>query len=105
MADSGALRQRRSKMHKAGNHSLCRSTCPESGKTGPFSVPDGAIQPVGDPVAALRDLAGILTGAYRADPGNAQLARELRMTLQALMVPKDAVDGELAALFAEFAGT
>jgi hypothetical protein len=58
--------------------------------------------PVDDPVAELRRLAGQLAQAYRTEPGNALLARELRMTLQALMgAAPDVVDSELADFFAE----
>ena len=61
-----------------------------------------AAAPVDDPVAALRELAGQLVAACRADPGNATLARELRMTLQALRGPGDGMDGELAEFLAGF---
>lgn len=44
-------------------------------------APSGA--PV-DPRASLEALAARLEAAHEADPGNAMLARELRMTLQAL---------------------
>jgi len=37
-----------------------------------------------DPAQALRDLAARLLQAYAADPGNANLAREARMTLLAI---------------------
>jgi hypothetical protein len=50
----------------------------------------------------MRLLAAQLAQAYRADPGNANLARELRMTLQALMGPGEAVDSDLAEMFAAF---
>ncbi len=55
-----------------------------------MAMPPAAPPParVDDPVAELRQLAAQLAGAYRADPGNALLARELRMTLQALMPQK-----------------
>jgi hypothetical protein len=39
-----------------------------------------------------------LAAAYEASPGDAMLARELRMTLQALAPAEKAVDGELAEL-------
>lgn len=57
-------------------------------------------------MAALRQLAAQLTWAYSVDPGNALLARELRMTLQAL-VPQKAgnSDDDLSELFAEFSGS
>lgn len=57
---------------------------------------------VDDPMADMRRVAGHLVRAYLADPGNASLAREARMTLQALMGPGETVDGELAELFAAF---
>ena len=54
----------------------------------------------------MRQLAAQLARAYRIEPGNALLARELRMTLQALMPkPGRQADGELEALFAEFSAT
>ena len=57
---------------------------------------------VTDPVAEMRQLAGLLAQAYRGDPGNALLARELRMTLQALVSGGGpSVDGELEDLLAE----
>ena len=98
MADSGALRVRRSRMHKAGDHSLCvrcaviRADMP---------VPEG-VAPVADAEAELRALAGTLAVAYRAQPDNALLARELRMTLQALLPAAGGktLEGELDDLFA-----
>lgn len=64
-------------------------------------VPLGG-QPVDDARSALRLLAGQLQAAYAREPGNALLARELRMTLQAL-VPSGGGprDDELDELFAE----
>jgi len=109
VADSGAVRQQRSKAHKAGDHRYCRSTCPESGKFGAFSVatepetnPGQPADQVADPTAEMRELAARLAAAHRTEPGNALLARELRMTLQALM-PQGGVkpDDDLAGLFAE----
>jgi hypothetical protein len=38
-----------------------------------------------DPVAELRALAGRLAATYSTDRGNTAIARELRLTLQALM--------------------
>ena len=95
MADSDALRMRRSRRHKAGDHSLCRRC---SVLRADPEVTAAAV-PVTDAVAGLQLLAGQLTAAYGADTGNALLARELRMTLQALMQGKP--DDELARLFAE----
>ena len=98
MADSGALRVRRTRAHKAGDHSLCRRCAVVK----PAVVPD---LPVGsgevtDAPLELRQLAWRMAEAHRADPGNAILGRELRMTLQAL-IPKgeEKPDADLTGLF------
>ena len=104
MADSGSLRVRRHRLHAAGDHSLCKRCA--AVRTGLPAV-EGREIPVDD-TGKMRWLAASLVEAYRADPGNALLARELRMTLQALMGRGDGPEGrdhELDALFAEFAGT
>jgi hypothetical protein len=102
LADPAALRTRRYRLHQAGDHSLCKGCAVL--RAGPAAA-EGAAQ-VTDPVAGLRLLAGQLTAAYQAEPGNALLARELRMTLQALMPQKGSTtDDELAGLFAEFGAT
>lgn len=86
-------------MHRAGDHSLC-VRCAVL-RAGP-EVAARAV-PVTDPALGLRVLAGQLTAAYGIDPGNALLARELRMTLQALMSGSGGqrADDGLKALFAE----
>lgn len=91
MADSGAVRQARYKAHKAGDHSGCRHPRP-------VVVPladrgDGLGL---DPVGELRALAAGLMAAWRADPGNAVLAREARATL--LCIPAEEPDDVLAEL-------
>jgi hypothetical protein len=98
VADPGALRQRRSRAHKAGDHSLCVRCAVQRAEV---PVPDGAA-PVSDAEAELRALAGTLAVAYRAQPENALLARELRMTLQALLPAAggSGVDSELEEFFA-----
>lgn len=103
MADSGALRVRRARAHKAGDHSLCRRCAAVRGDAAPAL---SALPPAGpvaklDPAAELRELAAELHAAYRADTSNAVLARELRATLVALM-PKDAgkANAALGKLFA-----
>ena len=97
MADSDALRSRRKRAHAAGDHSLCKRCAV---RRMPIA-PEGR-DPPADDLGKLRWLAGQLAEAYRADPGNALLARELRMTLQALMPQKGGqADDELAGLFAE----
>lgn len=97
MADSGALRVRRTRAHKAGDHSLCRNCAALKLAAAPVDV-----APVEDPLAEMRRLAGRVVAAHEKDPGNANLAREARMTLQALMAPGEAVDGELAEFLAGF---
>lgn len=97
LADSGALRVRRARAHKAGDHSLCVRCAAVKAR------PENA-GPVDDPMREMRLLAGQLAAACRVEPGNASLARELRMTLQVLMNPGGTVDGELAEFLAGFSG-
>jgi hypothetical protein len=84
MADSSALRSRRSRAHAAGDCSLCRH--------GPRSVvavlPVAGDAPV-DPRVSLEGLAARLEAAHKEDPGNALVARELRATLLALSAADD----------------
>ena len=96
MADSDAVRSRRYRLHRAGNHSLCR----DCGHRPPLQAAGGDVQevPEVDPAAGMARLAATLAEAYEASPGDAMLARELRMTLQALAPAEKAVDGELAEL-------
>ena len=101
MADSGSLRTRRYRAHRAGDHSLCKHCAALRGVAAAPPAQEGRDLPADD-LGKLRWLAGQLAEAYRADPGNALLARELRMTLQALMPQKGGnADDELAGLFAE----
>ena len=102
MADSDALRSRRKRAHAAGDHSLCKR-CVVLRRL-PIAPEAGDLP--ADDLGKLRWLAGHLAGAYAADPGNALLARELRMTLQALMPQKGGnADDDLAGLFAELGAT
>ena len=97
MADSGALRVRRSRAHKAGDHSLCRR-CAAVRQSLPDGTPDLPAAPGGevtDAPAEMRRLAFRLAVAHEADPANAMVARELRMTLQALGAKADDGLGEL----------
>jgi hypothetical protein len=104
LADSGALRVRRARAHKAGDHSLCRRCAAVQG--GParpqvFSIaPAPAPGPVLDPAAEMRRLASRMALAHEADPSNAVLGAELRKTLLELM-PKNAgkPDADLTGLF------
>lgn len=104
MADSGALRVRRARAHKAGDHSLCRRCAVVHGETGPsqaiVAVPQLPDSPPLDAAAEMRRLAARLARAHETDPANSLLARELRMTLAELM-PKGAEkpDADLTGLF------
>lgn len=85
VADSDALRSRRKRAHKRGDHSLCRHQpgCPVL----PLAVlPDPDAGEL-DPRDELVNLAAMLIVAYRADPGNANLAKELRATLLSIPPP------------------
>jgi hypothetical protein len=82
MADSGAMRTARYKRHKAGDHSMCRHLQDYAPR--PVVLPAAGGQDL-DPVAELRQLAADALADYRANPGNAALVREARLTLQALM--------------------
>jgi hypothetical protein len=100
VADSDALRVRRSRAHKAGDHSLCRR-CPAV-KPALASFPPGLqTAEVADAEAELRRLAARLVAAHEHEPSNAILARELRMTLEALMAAADTEkpDADLTGLF------
>lgn len=50
----------------------------------------------------MAGLAASLRAAYEADPGNASLAREYRMTLQALSPGGQQIDPELAEFLRGF---
>jgi cytochrome c-type biogenesis protein CcmH/NrfF len=53
-----------------------------------------------DPVAEMRQLAARLAQAHEAEPSNAPVARELRMTLAELMPKgKPEQDADLTGLF------
>ena len=94
MADSGALRVRRSRAHKAGDHSLCRN-CAALKLAAPVAVGE-----VTDAAAEMRQLAARMAEAHRADPGNAILGAELRKTLLELMPKANGnADADLTGLF------
>ena len=104
LADSGALRVRRARAHKAGDHSLCRRCAAVRGEAGvPETVtllgrpPD---VPELDPAAEMRRLAARLASAHESDPSNAIVAAELRKTLLELMPKgKPDADADLTGLF------
>ena len=95
MADSEALRARRSRRHKAGDHSLCRGNCATLKLAAPATVGE-----VTDARAELRQLAYRMAEAHRGDPGNAILGAELRKTLLELMPKANGnADADLTGLF------
>jgi hypothetical protein len=99
MADDGATRTRRWKLHKQGDHSECRHC---DARRALAAVP-AASAPAAtgmDPAASLRALAQRLERAHEDDPGNALLARELRVTLQAIGAPDEGGGGELGEFLA-----
>jgi hypothetical protein len=101
MADSGATRTRRWKLHKAGNHSECRDCDALRGAVTARLPGDGLEGPV-DPQASLEAQARRLEAACEESPGNAALEKELRATLLVLRVPGETADSEAAAFLAEF---
>jgi hypothetical protein len=101
MADSGAVRTRRWKAHKQGDHHLC-TNC--DALRAPVTVPasgDTAGGPV-DAQAALERQARRLEAACEEQPGNAALEKTLTATLMVLRGAGEDVDRELAAFDAEF---
>lgn len=106
MADSEALRSRRKRAHKAGDHSMCRR-CPVVRPSPVTRVPDlpavagAAAGEVTDAAAEMRQLAWRMAEAHRRDPANAILGRELRVTLAELMPKGEGKpDAGLTGLFA-----
>lgn len=93
MADSGALRARRSRAHKSGDHSLCRHDAVQR----LAEVPAGDDARV-DRARALNALAARLEAAHAADPGNSRLAAVLKDVLLALPAEAEPGDDPLADL-------
>jgi hypothetical protein len=85
------VRSRRKRQHAQGDHSICRHSRVTPAITLPPPVVTGTPDEF-DPAAELRRLADLLAEAYRQDPGNAALARELRATLLALPPPPEGPD-------------
>jgi hypothetical protein len=85
VADSDAVRARRHRRHKAGDHSMCRPGCEDHvtrqlASVRPITAPAGDL----DPRAEMIELARRLAAAHEACPERADVARELRATLQAI---------------------
>ena len=101
MADSTALRVRRARAHKAGDHSLCRRCSVVRGEAPQrvMALPSVPAVAEFDPAAEMRNLAVRLVAAHEADPPNTLLARELRMTLRELIGIEGSASGfdDLAA--------
>lgn len=103
MADDNALRSRRKRLHAAGDHSLCRrcrASRPLVALPDVQPVPEASVPP--DVTAALERLAQRLEAAHTADPGDANVARELRATLLALRGPEESADDAQARFWADF---
>jgi hypothetical protein len=100
MADSGATRTRRWKLHKAGDHSECKG-CDARRGTVAAPVPRDTLDGPVDVQASLEAQARRLEAACEVAPGNALLEKELRATLLALRGPREG-DDELAKFDAEF---
>jgi hypothetical protein len=98
MADSNALRSKRKRQHAAGDHSLCRRCDGRSAVVVPPAPGDAGI----DPGVSLARLAARLEAAHEADPSDAAVARELRVTLLALRGIGEGADRELASFDAAF---
>jgi hypothetical protein len=85
MADSGALRARRARAHKAGDHHLCKGSCAKAQAVAVIPVDFTPVQGGNvDVRASLAALARRLEAAHEAEPDNAAVARELRATLLTL---------------------
>ena len=96
MADSDAVRSRRKRFHAAGDHRYCRRCAALRAQVKPAPMLDL------DPVAELRATAARLIAAHEADPANAIVARELRLTLLAIPAEEPAdLMGELRGLAAK----
>lgn len=93
MADPVALRVRRSRLHKAGDHSLCKRCAVVRGEGAPLAPVRGLPPARLDAAAELRALAARLAAAHERDPANALLARELRATL--LAIPEERPAGNV----------
>jgi hypothetical protein len=104
VADDDAVRSRRYRAHKQGNHVYCKRDCQAARDPVRFDgVPDDPGESL-NRFAELRRLCVALRTAYLADPANAALAKEWRMTLLCLPGSKDmSADDELSQLMRELA--
>lgn len=102
VADDDAVRSRRYRAHKQGNHVYCKRDCQAGREPVRFGeIPDDPGESL-DRFAELRRLCVALRTAYLAEPSSAALAKEWRMSLLCLPGSKDtAADDELAALMRE----
>jgi len=80
VADSAALRAKRHRRHAAGDHSLCKHPAEARIVLARPPGPDAGLDPRAELVALTRRL----TAAHEAAPDRADVARELRATLQAV---------------------
>jgi hypothetical protein len=93
MADFGSLRVKRHRLHARGDHSLCKRCAAKRAQVANLAAAwDAAALPGAEdasvaqfsPRAMMEALAQRLEEAHKADPADSGVARELRMTLQAL---------------------
>ena len=108
MPDSAAVRMRRHRLHKAGDHSMCRRECGQIRRVAPASAGIPQVPAASgdfDARQKLLELAIWQRDAYAADPSNAILAREYRLTLLELAKGSEE-DGKdpFAELLAELTG-
>ena len=108
MADDGATRQKRHRLHRAGNHSMCKRGCGQIRQVSPVIPKLREVKAdcgEFDAKRAMRDLAEQLREASAANPLDAVLAREYRLTLIELAKGEDG-DGKdpFAELLAELSG-
>jgi hypothetical protein len=97
MADSDAVRSRRYRAHRAGDHSQCKHF-PDRGRV--LAMPPAPSAAAGDrfdAAEAMRRLASRLVTAHESDSTNTAIARELRLTLLALSGEGPADDDGLMA--------
>ena len=92
VADSDAVRAKRHRRHRSGDHSMCRQDCADRvprqlAAVRPVAAPAGEL----DPRAELTELARRLADAHTADPQRADVARVLKDVLLAIEAADPAV--------------
>jgi hypothetical protein len=88
MPDDDVIRSRRYRRHRKGDHSMCRHPAGQAPVRAVPPEPAGELDAQAEMVALARRLAA----AHEAAPDRADVARELRATLQAIGQPGPAGD-------------